>query len=115
MERLNAVRRYGRRTDKKLWNKKLIIAFVAATLVLVIGLIIPTKIAYANQDKQNERLYKTIEIKQGDSLWSIAKENYTEECNSMNDYIYLIKKCNSLYVDELTAGCYLVVPYYSAN
>lgn len=111
MKQVNAIRKFEKLTRKH-WNRKLIISMILISLALTIAIIIPTKVAYADQENKSTRLYKTIEIKSGDSLWSIAADNYTDECESMTDYIYLIKTCNSLYDDNITAGCHLIVPYY---
>ena len=61
--------------------------------------------------------YKVVEIKAGDSLWSIAKENMSDELNhsgftDIYQYIHEIKKCNNMKSNQINAGCYLMVPYY---
>ena len=61
--------------------------------------------------------YKVIEIKEGDSLWSIAKENMASESNhtgftDIYQYIREIKKCNNMQSSQINTGCYLMVPYY---
>ena len=111
MKRVNAIWQCEDFT-KKSRNRRLIISLIIISLILTLVIIIPTRVAYADQENKSTRLYKTVEIKSGDSLWSIAADHYTIECESMNDYIYLIKKCNSLYDDNITAGCYLIIPYY---
>lgn len=60
----------------------------------------------------SELSYKTVRIMSDDTLWSIAKENYTEEYGSVKEYIKEIKKCNSLTSDDIDAGCSLIVPVY---
>lgn len=64
--------------------------------------------------------YKVIEIKEGDSLWSIAKENMATESNhtgftDIYQYIREIKKCNNMNSSQINAGCYLMIPYYNMN
>jgi cell division protein YceG involved in septum cleavage len=96
-------------------NRKIAGFIVLLVVFLYIVAIIPTKIAYADQSQTRVKAYKSIEIVNGDSLWSIATEHYTKDWNSIPDYIELIKNCNSLYEDEITAGCYLVIPYYTTT
>lgn len=56
--------------------------------------------------------YKIVEIKEGDSLWSIAKENMNPGFHDVNEYIEEVMTCNQLSSDKLYAGSYLMVPYY---
>ena len=60
---------------------------------------------------------KVVEVKDGDSLWSIAKENMSakEDYAGFTDiyqYVHEIKKCNNMKSDQVNAGCYLMIPYY---
>ena len=69
------------------------------------------------QESANEIQYKVVEIKNGDSLWSIAKENMdnTNDSGFINIYQYIheIKRCNNMKSNQINAGCYLMVPYYN--
>ena len=69
------------------------------------------------QESANDIQYKVVEIKDGDSLWSIAKENMdnTNDSGFINIYQYIheIKRCNNMKSNQVTAGCYLMVPYYN--
>ena len=69
------------------------------------------------QESANDIQYKVVEIKDGDSLWSIAKENMdnTNDSGFINIYQYIheIKRCNNMKSNQVKAGCYLMVPYYN--
>ena len=69
------------------------------------------------QESANDIQYKVVEIKDGDSLWSIAKENMdnTNDSGFLNIYQYIheIKRCNNMKSNQVNAGCYLMVPYYN--
>ena len=69
------------------------------------------------QESANDIQYKVVEIKDGDSLWSIAKENMdnTNDYGFINIYQYIheIKRCNNMKSNQVNAGCYLMVPYYN--
>ena len=65
----------------------------------------------------SEIQYKVIEVAEGDSLWSIARENLASEANQAGfsdiyQYVNEIKKCNNLKSDQINVGCYLMIPYY---
>nr|WP_288731206.1 LysM peptidoglycan-binding domain-containing protein [uncultured Anaerobutyricum sp.] len=69
------------------------------------------------QESANDIQYKVVEIKDGDSLWSIAKENMDNTNDSgftnIYQYIHEIKRCNNMKSNQINAGCYLMVPYYN--
>lgn len=69
------------------------------------------------QESANDIQYKVVEIKDGDSLWSIAKENMdnTNDSGFINIYQYIheIERCNNMKSNQVNAGCYLMVPYYN--
>ena len=69
------------------------------------------------QESANDIQYKVVKIKNGDSLWSIAKENMdnTNDSGFINIYQYIheIKRCNNMKSNQINAGCYLMVPYYN--
>ena len=69
------------------------------------------------QESANDIQYKVVEIKDRDSLWSIAKENMdnTNDSGFINIYQYIheIKRCNNMKSNQVNAGCYLMVPYYN--
>ena len=69
------------------------------------------------QESANDIQYKVVEIKDGDSMWSIAKENMdnTNDSGFINIYQYIheIKRCNNMKSNQVNAGCYLMVPYYN--
>lgn len=69
------------------------------------------------QESVNDIQYKVVEIKDGDSLWSIAKENMDNTNDSgftnIYQYIHEIKRCNNMKSNQINTGCYLMVPYYN--
>ena len=56
-------------------------------------------------------------IEEGDTLWSIASQNLNDvNINiTISAYIKEIMKMNGLQSDRITAGMYLVIPYYSSD
>ena len=68
--------------------------------------------AEAKSAIDRELCFKSVYITSKDTLWSIAKENYTEEYGSIKNYIKEIKRCNSLASDNIIAGSALLVPFY---
>lgn len=61
---------------------------------------------------KQELSFKSVPVTSKDTLWSIAKENYSQEYGSLKDYIKEIKRCNSLSSDRINAGSSIIVPIY---
>ena len=59
------------------------------------------------------KYYTSIEVRSGDTLWSIASDHITEEYRDMNAYIDEVCSINKISQDEIHAGQYLTIPYYS--
>lgn len=59
------------------------------------------------------KYYTSIVIKEGDSLWSLAEENWDNHFKSKKAYIEEIKEINGLTDETLISGQYLIIPYYS--
>lgn len=75
-----------------------------------------SSVVFAGGNKKEEPVYKyytSIEIKPGDSLWSIASEYCDDMDMSVNDYIREIKRLNRLPDDSITSGQYLTIMYVS--
>lgn len=96
------------------WKKTFCILLTISILFLGIYCIFSTKSASAEvTPMQNTELsFKSVYITGNDTLWSIAKENYTKEQGSMEEYINEIKRCNSLSSDRINAGSSIIVPVY---
>ncbi len=58
------------------------------------------------------KYYTSVRIGQGDTLWTIA-EQYCTDPAEIRSYIKELKSINNLERDEIHAGNYLTVVYYS--
>lgn len=59
--------------------------------------------------------YKSIEIQNGDTLWSIAEEAKPSESDSTADYVEILKQINGLDSDEIQAGQHLIISYETTD
>lgn len=96
------------------WKRGLCILAAVSILFLAIYCVFSTTSVSAGESAmQNTELsYKSVHITSNDTLWSIARENYTKEQGSMKEYIKEIKRCNSLSSDRINAGSSIIVPVY---
>ncbi len=100
---------YYRENKKRIWLLGAIL--LVLTSILSIGLF--TKTVTAHNSSNRIKLVTSIEIEKGDTLWSIASDYISSEYDDMNDYIEEIKKSNGLYSDNIHAGNYIIIPYYT--
>lgn len=70
----------------------------------------------SKEEPVSYKYYKSIEIKDGDTLWSIAKEYMTSDYESIEDYIDELRELNQLGNDHiLISGKHLNVVYYNVT
>ena len=87
----------------------LTIVSVLLLLFLTIGIL---NYVHAESAKEYNKVYVSIEIKQGDTLTSIA-ERYAVSSDHYEDYIEELCYINNLKNDTLYTGCYLLIPVYT--
>ena len=56
--------------------------------------------------------YRSVEIKEGDSLWNIARQCKKGSHMSTEEYVKELKRMNSLRSDTIHKGQFLTVVYY---
>ena len=92
------------------------------TLIMSLSLILIASISFLSlsteandmEHQPSYKYYKSIEISKGDTLWSIAHDNFdAEHYKDINDYVAEVKKLNALTSDNIVIGSYIIVPYYS--
>lgn len=64
-----------------------------------------------SESSSNHKKFASVEVMQGDTLWSIAEENKTGNY-TIKELVEEIKSANGLSGDKIIAGNYLIVPYY---
>ena len=92
---------------------------VAIIVVVALGILLGTSInALASSDKDiasYNKYYVSIRVESGDTLWTIADE-YVDGFNiDKTDYIEEVCQINEISKNEIHAGDYIVVPYYSQD
>lgn len=84
-------------------------------MILCCGILFAGLLADArNKDTGSDTMYqyyKSITIRQGDTLWSLAKEYKAADC-TVQSYVDSIKKLNGLSGDGLKEGQNLMIVYY---
>jgi len=90
---------------------------IAIIVIVSLGILLGSSInALASSEKDiasYNKYYVSIRVESGDTLWTIADE-YVDGFNiSKSDYINEVCIINEISENEIHAGDYIVVPYYS--
>ena len=91
---------------------------VVIMLVVFIGIIFGTGIhvfAGSGAQKTLHKYYESIRIEEGDTLWDIAGEYIKDTNINRQEYVDEVCELNGIYQDEIHAGDYIVVIYYSTQ
>lgn len=92
--------------------------FIAITVVaILVGIVIGNTVlsastSSATTEHTKELYYTSVEVKEGDTLWTIAEAYMSAEFVDLNTYVDEIKEVNGMYNDTIHTGSYLIVPYY---
>lgn len=100
----------------KLLIKRSFVSFLAAVLIALAGSSTFNAVVKAQDETENADVrytyYKSIEIQDGDTLWSLA-ETYADDHISVADYTKELRDINNLPADgTIHSGQYLTVIYY---
>lgn len=98
--------------------KKLKIRMIAVVVFIVIlagiaGAIFSENRSVVGAKDSRVKRFASVQVKKGDSLWSIAKERMGDDYHSIDDYIEEVCETNHIYDEKITENMYLVVPYYT--
>ena len=88
---------------------------VAIGLIFAVSMIFFSVLVSAKSNEPKKPAYKyytSVQINKGDTLWDIAKE-YCDDASQMKEYVKELKSINHLSNDEIHAGNYLTIVYYS--
>ncbi|WP_461811181.1 LysM peptidoglycan-binding domain-containing protein [Faecalimonas sp.] len=113
---------YKQMKKKRVKTIKIIKTFLVLPVLLVIlgwtiycGGVLSNAHGNLEEDPVGFKYYRSIEIKQGDTLWGIAQKYMTEEYSSPQEYIEEIKQLNGLTSNSLQESKHLLVAYYDTS
>ena len=103
--------------NRKVHGSKLTLCIAAFIIIAGLSIVLGSNLASAHDksEQPEQKFYKSIEIKEGDTLWGIAKEYRGDDYNSIYDYIDEVMSINGLTSDQIHAGQYLTVAYYDTQ
>ncbi len=95
--------------------------FLAILIIVMaaIGILLGTSINALASSKADvasyNKYYKSVRVEAGDTLWTIADEYIADLNIDKQEYIAEICALNDICEDEIHAGDYIVVAYYSQD
>lgn len=100
--------------QRRLLVSGVIFVVVAVLISVVLSVtLLSTTVTAQRQEVYRAKRITSLEIQEGDTLWSIACDYITEEYDDVNDYIYEIKLTNKLESDIIHTGKFIILPYYT--
>lgn len=95
-------------------NKQMKTLFIVIiTAIILLGSSIHA-FASSKENQPLHKYYTSVRVEAGDTLWKIAEE-YKPSADSTKSYIKEICKLNKIKSDDIHAGDYIVVAYYSTE
>lgn len=93
------------------------IIFAVLSFLLILGIVFSLKAFTSNAVEETDvtyKYFKTCEIGNDDTLWSIAKENIDYSYyDDINEYIEEVICINHLKSDTIKYGQSIIIPYFS--
>lgn len=97
-------------------RNQLLILMLAAFIVLSISFFFNSISSEASiESNRTYKYFKSVEVQNGDTLWSIAEANKDDHYVSTEQYIKEVKSMNSLSNNTITVGQHILIPYYSSE
>lgn len=113
------LRNYRRkcRREREL-RRMFILTGLAVALVLAFALSYHALLTHANTGLEDisYKYYTSVQVQPGDTLWGLAdKYADSEHYASQEQYIEEVMGTNHLTGEDICAGSYLILPYYSTE
>ena len=84
---------------------------ILLSAVMITGNFLRESRAEASTVSTETVYYKSIEVSEGDTLWTLADQYMGDAFPNKEAYIREVKKLNHLNSDQIQSGAYLMIPY----
>ncbi len=112
---IKTVNRYRRKLQVQRNISMLIVSIITVVALSIFAISISTQ-ASGLERTARHKYYKSIEVSKGDTLWSIAAENFDmEHYKNIQEYVKEIKEMNAMKSDHIMSGSCLIIPYYAPD
>lgn len=104
------------------WYRTLILRYSLAVILSMICIPMTLSLLFAQPAEANDgseevfyKYYHRIEVSEGETLWSIAQQNYNAQDQTIREYIEEVRQINHRDGETVYAGEELMIPYYSTE
>ena len=102
--------------NKKIGNSKAFFLGYAALVTLILAIFLACmgaslKAKAGVDNTKSEKIVSVVSVKEGDTIWSIASDFYTDEYKDVSELVNEIKSCNGV-SEHIRIGQNLLVPHY---
>jgi len=106
---------FNKRERELQLQKRLIISVIAIAVFVLIAFVLVQGVKASTESNKRTKTFSSVEVKPGDTVWSIANEYMSDEYTDVNELVNEIEKTNHISANSITAGSYIIVPYYTAS
>lgn len=107
-------RSHSRKCRRAAFRNKILFLLTALSIALGVGMLAGDNLANAYDSSlglADTKCYTSVELQDGDTLWTIAETYMDESYESVEAYIEELKEINQLQTSDIQKGCYLTVAY----
>ena len=105
--------RTNTRSGRPSFGRRVLSVLIMAAFLILVWLIVIHPVA-AGRNADTEKIqYISLQIEEGDTLWSIASE-YRPASQDIFHYMDQIRDVNHMHTDTIIADRYLIIPVYSS-
>lgn len=114
--------RFFNKLFRSRWYRTLILRYSLAVILSMICIPMTIFLLFAQPAEANDgseevfyKYYHRIEVMEGETLWSIAQQNYNAQSQTIREYIEEVRQINHRDGEIVYAGEELMIPYYSTE
>lgn len=104
------------------WYRTLMLRYAIAAILFMVCIPMTLSLIFAQPAEANDgseevfyKYYHRIEVSEGDTLWSIATQNYRPQEQTIWEYMDEVQQINHRNSQTVYAGEELMIPYYSTE
>ncbi|MCR5004404.1 MAG: hypothetical protein K6A77_00700 [Clostridiales bacterium] len=100
------------RSNKTSFGRRALSVLIMAAFIILVWLIVIHPAAAGRNAKETPVQYISLQIEEGDTLWSIASDHLPADQDVFH-FMDQIRTVNHMHTDTIIASRYLIIPIYA--